>query len=148
MTGPSSGGGQPAGGEVSRMTDIRQVDTREAPRATRLYSQGTIVNGFIFVSGQLPIGPQTGRMVTREIKAQTTQILKNIQAILQKRLNQNSHASFDVMFFLTDMNDFRAMNEVYAAELSADPKPARQCFQVVRLPLDAMVEISCIACAK
>ena len=129
------------------MPEIQKVETKNAPPAVGPYSQATRVDGFIFVSGQLPIDPRTGQMVTREIKAQTARVIDNIEAVLREAGSSLSRVvRCDV--FLTDINDFKAMNEVYASKFTGDPKPARQAFQVVRLPLDAMIEISCIAHAE
>jgi 2-iminobutanoate/2-iminopropanoate deaminase len=129
------------------MREIQKVETKNAPAAVGPYSQGTHVNGFIFVSGQLPVDPGTGQMVTRDIKTQTARVIDNIEAILQEAGSSlNRVVRCDV--FLTDMNEFKAMNEVYASKFPGDIKPARQAFQVVRLPLDAMIEVSCIADAS
>lgn len=126
------------------MPEIQKVETKNAPAAVGPYSQGTRVNGFIFVSGQLPVDPGTGRLVAREIKTQTARVIDNIEAVLKEAGSSLSRVvRCDV--FLADMSDFKAMNEVYASKFTGDTKPARQAFQVVRLPLDAMVEISCIA---
>jgi 2-iminobutanoate/2-iminopropanoate deaminase len=123
-----------------------KVETKNAPAAVGPYSQAVRVNDMIFVSGQLPVNPKTGQMATREIQAQTEQVITNIEAVLTEAGSSLSRVvRCDV--FLTDMADFKAMNGVYAQRFTAEPKPARQAFQVVRLPLDAMIEISCIACA-
>ena len=127
------------------MEQVQKVETSQAPRAVGPYSQGTCVNGFVFVSGQLPIDPKTGKMVEGDIRAQTSQVLANIEAVLTAAGTDLNHVvRCDV--FLKDMNHFKDMNEVYASRFTGDPRPARQAFEVSRLPLDAMVEISCIAC--
>lgn len=126
------------------MAKIKKIETNEAPKAVGPYSQGTQVNGFIFVSGQLPVDPKTGQLVEEDIKVQTDRVIENIKSILKAAgLDLNHVVRCDV--FLKDMNNFKEMNEVYASKFLSDPKPARQAFQVGRLPLDAMVEISCIA---
>lgn len=126
------------------MAKIKKIETNEAPRAIGPYSQGTQVNGFIFVSGQLPVDPKTGQLVEEDIKAQTDRVIENIKSILKAAgLDLNHVVRCDV--FLKDMDNFMEMNEVYASKFLSDPKPARQTLQVGRLPLDAMVEISCIA---
>jgi len=128
------------------MAEVQKVETKHAPAAVGPYSQGTRVNEFIFVSGQLPIDPGTGQLVAREIKTQTARVIDNIEAVLKEAGSSLSRVvRCDV--FLADMSDFKGMNEVYASKFTGDTKPARQAFQVVRLPLDAMVEISCIAYA-
>lgn len=126
------------------MAQIKKVETKEAPAAIGPYSQGTEINGFIFVSGQLPLDPGTGQMVERNIRVQTDRVIENIKAVLKAAGSDLSRVMrCDV--FLKDMNDFKEMNEVYASKFTANTKPARQAVQVARLPLDAMVEISCIA---
>ncbi len=126
------------------MVEIKKIETRDAPAAVGPYSQGTETNGFIFISGQLPVDPKTGQKVEEDIKVQTDRVIENLKAVLKTAgLDLSRVVRCDV--FLKDMNDFKAMNEVYAAKFSTDPKPARQAVQVGKLPLDALVEISCIA---
>jgi len=126
------------------MAEIKKIETNEAPGAVGPYSQGVQRDGMIFVSGQLPVDPETGQMVERDIKKQTDRVIENIRAILKKAGTDLSEVlRCDV--FLKDMDDVKDMNEVYASKFVAEPKPARQAVQVAKLPLDAMVEISCIA---
>lgn len=126
------------------MADTKKVETNDAPRAIGPYSQGVQKDGIIFVSGQLPVDPETGQMVENDIKKQTERVVENIRAILKKAGSDlNQVVRCDV--FLKDMSDFKDMNEVYASKFVTEPKPARQAVQVAKLPLDAMVEISCIA---
>jgi 2-iminobutanoate/2-iminopropanoate deaminase len=126
------------------MSKIEKIETKEAPGAVGPYSQGTHVDRLIFISGQLPIDPRTGQMAEKDIKIQTERVIENMKAILKAAGSDISQVvRCDV--FLKDMNDFKEMNEVYASKFLSDPKPARQAVQVGRLPLDAMVEISCIA---
>ncbi len=123
---------------------IQKIETKEAPTAIGPYSQGIETEQIIYVSGQIPVDPHTGEKVEGDIKFQTERVIKNIAAVLKKAGYDLSHVvRCDV--FLKDMNDFKDMNEVYASLFNNDPKPARQAVQVGRLPLDAMVEISCIA---
>lgn len=123
---------------------IKKIETNEAPGAIGPYSQGVETENIVYVSGQLPVDPKTGQLVEDEIKVQTDRVIENIRAILKASgLHLNNVVRCDV--FLKDMNEFKDMNEVYASKFTAEPKPARQAFQVVRLPLDARVEISCIA---
>jgi len=122
---------------------MQSIQTPDAPQAIGPYSQAISVNGFLFVSGQLPIDPATGVFVSGGIKEQTRQALLNAKAIVEAggfTMDQTVKATV----FLVDMNDFAAMNEVYATFFS-DPFPARAAFQVVRLPKDAQVEIELIA---
>ena len=129
------------------MNRIKKIETEEAPGAVGPYSQGIKTDKFIFVSGQLPVDPKTGQIVEREIKIQTDRVIENLRAVLKAAGSDLDHAlRCDV--FLKDMNNFKEMNEVYATKFITDPKPARQTVQVAGLPLDAMVEISCIACKR
>jgi len=118
------------------------IRTENAPKAVGPYSQGVCANGFLFVSGQIPIDPTTGIFVPGGIREQTKQALLNVKAIVETaglKMSQVVKATV----FLADMNDFTAMNEVYASFFS-EPFPARAAFQAVRLPKDAMVEIEVI----
>ena len=126
------------------MVELKKIETDKAPGAVGPYSQGTQIGGFVFVSGQLPVNPKTGQKVEEDIKVQTDRVIENIKAVLKAvGLDLSQVVRCDV--FLKDMNDFKAMNEVYASKFVTVPKPARQAVQVGRLPIDAMVEISCIA---
>ena len=123
---------------------MKKIETKEAPGAVGPYSQGIETEKFLYISGQLPVDPKTEQMVEMEIKAQTDRVIENLKAVLEATGSDLSQVvRCDV--FLADMNDFKDMNEVYASKFATDPKPARQAVQVGRLPLDAMVEISCIA---
>jgi 2-iminobutanoate/2-iminopropanoate deaminase len=119
------------------------ISTSKAPAAVGPYSQAIEAHGFVFISGQIPLDPQTGKMVEGGIKEQTHQVLKNIKAILDSaELNFNHVIKSTV--FLSDMSDFTAMNEVYAKYYTSD-QPARAAFAVKGLPLGALVEIESIA---
>jgi len=126
------------------MAELKEIQTNEAPEAVGPYSQGTQTGEFIFVSGQLPVDPKTGQKVEEDIKIQTDRVIENIRAVL-KTAGADLSRVVRCDVFLKDMNDFKAMNEVYASKFVTDPKPARQAVQVGQLPIDAMVEISCIA---
>ena len=119
------------------------VSTPSAPKAIGPYSQAIRTGSLLFVSGQVPIDPATGHIITGDIAAQTHRVFQNIGEILTA-----GGASFDhvvrTTVFLADMNDFAAMNEVYATYFTA-PAPARATVQVSRLPKDARVEIDVIA---
>lgn len=120
------------------------LQTPHAPAAIGPYSQGISVSGqrLLFLSGQLPIDPVTGVM-PENIQDQTKQALSNLQAILQSAGAGLSNV-VKTTVFLKDMNDFAAMNEVYASFFEA-PFPARACVEVARLPKDAKVEIEAVA---
>ena len=119
------------------------IATDKAPKAIGPYSQAIEANGTLYISGQIPLDPQTMEFVSDEIEAQTHQCLKNIQAIL----TEAGYTLENVVkcgIFLADMNDFSAVNAVYGEYFSAH-KPARACVQVARLPRDAKIEIEAIA---
>lgn len=119
------------------------VSTTSAPEAIGPYSQAVRAGSLLFVSGQVPIDPATGQIVSGDIGVQTHRVFQNIGEILKA-----GGASFDhvvrTTVFLADMNDFAAMNEAYATYFTA-PAPARATVQVSRLPKDARVEIDVIA---
>ncbi len=121
------------------------VNTQNAPAAIGPYSQGVKVGNLIFTSGQLPLNPQSGELVA-DIEGATKQSLDNVKAILE-----SEGASMDkvvkTVVFLRDMNDFAAMNAVYATYFPSNP-PARSAVQVARLPKDAILEIEAIALAE
>lgn len=119
------------------------VHTDSAPKAIGPYSQAIKANGFLFISGQLPVVPTTGEFAEGGIEAQTRQSLENLKAILAAEGLTFANV-VKTSVFLKDMNDFAAMNGVYATYFTAEA-PARACVQVARLPKDAMVEIELIA---
>ncbi len=121
---------------------MKAISTDKAPRAIGPYSQAVRAGDLLFVSGQIPIDPATGELVTGDIAAQTTRVLGNLEAILDAaEMTTDNVARCDV--FLADMNDFAAVNEVYGAYLS-DAPPARATVEVSRLPMDVKVEIDAI----
>lgn len=122
--------------------DKKVISTQAAPGAIGPYSQAIRAGRFVYTSGQLPINPETGELVT-DIKEATAQVLENIKAILEEA-GTSLDKVVKTLVFLSDMNDFTAMNEVYAKYFIASP-PARSCVQVARLPKDAKVEIEAVA---
>lgn len=123
------------------MKDI--VSTDKAPSAIGPYSQAVKSNGFIFVSGQLPLDPATMELIPGDIASQTRKVLENATAILQAA-GSSLEKVVKCTVLLQDMADFAAMNGVYA-EFFNDNPPARAAYQVARLPKDALVEIEMIA---
>lgn len=119
------------------------VSTGNAPGAIGPYSQAVKTAGMVFCSGQIPIDPATGEFVSNDVAEQTEQVLKNLSAVLEAAGTSLGNV-VKTTVFLADMNDFTAMNEVYAKYFS-DNKPARATVQAARLPRDARVEIECIA---
>lgn len=121
----------------------RIINTPKAPAALGPYSQAVEVNGTLYISGQIPFVPETMTLVSEDVKDQTRQSLENLKAIL----DEAGYSFKDVVkasCFISDMNDFGAINEVYA-EYLGDVKPARACVEVARLPKDVKVEIELIA---
>ena len=125
------------------MKKITPVTTEKAPKAIGPYSQGILAGDFLFVSGQLPLDPKTMTVVADDIHGQTEQVLENIYHILQESgLNFDHVVKAEI--YLKDIQDFSVVNQIYATRFT-NLKPARQTMQVGKLPLDALVEISCIA---
>ena len=121
----------------------RIISTTAAPGAIGPYSQAVEANGTLYISGQVPIDPVTGTVVDGGITEQTTQVLNNIKAILTAA----GYTLDDVVkstCLLSDMSDFKAMNEVYAKFYKSD-QPARAAYAVKGLPLGALIEIETIA---
>ena len=121
----------------------RIISTPDAPKAIGPYSQAIEVNGMLFISGQIPIHPETGKMVEGGISEQAEQVMKNIGAILKEA----GYGFSDVVkstCLLSDMDNFAAMNAVYGKYYQENP-PARAAYAVVKLPLGALIEIETIA---
>ena len=119
------------------------IATDRGPKAIGPYSQAIRANGFLFVSGQIPLDPATQQLVSGDIQAQTERVLENLKGIVEA-----AGSSLDrvvrATVFLADMNEFAAMNEVYGRYFRNQP-PARSTVQVSRLPRDVRVEIDVIA---
>ena len=125
---------------------MRQViATTAGPKAIGPYSQAIKANGFVFLSGQIPLDPATQQLIAGDIAAQTERVLQNISGILTAAGSSLAQV-VKTTVFLKSMNDFAAMNEVYARHFTADP-PARSTVEVARLPKDVLVEIDVIALA-
>ena len=122
---------------------MKVINTAKAPKAIGPYSQAIEANGLVITSGQLPIDPATGEFAPGGIKEQTRQSLTNAKAILEEAGISLANV-MKTTVFLSDMNDFAAMNEVYA-EFFNEPFPARSASAVKTLPKNALVEVECIA---
>ena len=118
------------------------INTNNAPEAIGPYSQGVIVGDFVYTSGQIPLNPVTGELVT-DIKLATKQSMENIKAILEEAGTSLNNV-VKTSIFLKDLNDFEAVNEVYGTYF-IENKPARSCVQVAKLPKGAPIEIEAIA---
>lgn len=124
---------------------MKVVFTNEAPAAIGPYSQGIIVNNMFYSSGQIPL-TASGELVDGDVKAQTEQVLKNVDAVL-KAAGATKETVVKTTVFIKDMNDFPLINEVYGSYFDTH-KPARSCVEVARLPKDVLVEIEVIALVK
>lgn len=118
------------------------VKTNNAPQAIGPYSQGMKIGDFVFTSGQIPVNPATGELVM-DIQKATRQSLENVKAVLEAA-GTSLNKVVKVGVFVKDMNDFAAVNEIYAEYFTENP-PARSCVEVARLPKDSVIEIEAIA---
>jgi len=129
---------------ITNITGMKKIiNTANAPAAIGPYSQAVEINNTLYISGQIAIDPKTGKMVEGDIKVQTRQVLKNIDAILQA----GGYSLIQVVkstCLLSDMANFKSMNEVYE-EFYFEHQPARAAFAVKELPLGALIEIETIA---
>jgi 2-iminobutanoate/2-iminopropanoate deaminase len=121
------------------------ISTEKGPKAIGPYSQAIKANGFIFISGQIAFDPATGKPIEGDTPKQTERTLENLKAILEAA-GSSLDRVVKVSVFLKDMNDFSAMNDVYARYFPSNP-PARSTVEVARLPRDFRVEIDVIALA-
>ena len=124
---------------------LKYVETKNAPAAIGPYSQGIILNGIAFFSGQIPLSPETGEVVGTTIEEQTEQVMKNIKALLESQGAEFTDV-VKTTCFLADMSDFAAFNEVYAKYFTG--KPARSCVAVKALPKGVLCEVEAIAAVK
>lgn len=124
---------------------MESIQTDRAPQAIGPYSQAIKANGFVFASGQIPLDPATMQLIDGEIGAQTEQVLNNVKAVLEAA-GSSLEQVVKTTVFLADMNDFAAMNEIYAA-FFGQTRPARSTVQAARLPRDVKVEIEVVALA-
>jgi 2-iminobutanoate/2-iminopropanoate deaminase len=122
------------------------ISTENAPGAIGPYSQAIKAGNMVFCSGQIPINVETGEFVSEDVAGQTRQVLKNLSAVLEAA-GTGLNNVVKTTVFLADMNDFAAMNEIYA-EFFKENKPARATVQAAKLPRDARVEIECIAAVE
>jgi 2-iminobutanoate/2-iminopropanoate deaminase len=125
------------------MSDIRSIATRHAPQAIGPYSQAVVAGGFLFSSGQIALDPATMNVVEGDIRAQTERVLQNIAGVLEEAGSSFRHV-VKTTVFLANMDDFAAMNEVYAGAFG-DHRPARSTVAVKTLPKNVLVEIDVIA---
>ncbi len=121
----------------------RAVLTDRAPKPIGPYSQAVLADGFLFCSGQIPLDPATGQMVPGDVRAQADRVLRNLQAVVEAA-GGTLRDVVKTTIFLQSIDDFPAVNEVYATFFPADP-PARSTVEAARLPKGARVEIEAVA---
>lgn len=121
----------------------KAVHTDKAPTAIGPYSQAIDTGALIYTSGQIPIDPSTGQVVSGGIEKQTAQVLENLKNVLEAA-GSSMEKVIKTTVFMKDLSDFSAMNEVYAKYFS-EPYPARSCVEVNRLPKDVLIEIEAVA---
>ena len=124
---------------------MQKISTTKAPAAIGPYCQAMVVNGVLYTSGQIPLDPANGAVVEGGIKEQTTQVMKNLQAVLEEA-NSSFENVFKTTCFSSDMGNFAAFNEVYAEYFTGNP--ARSCVAVKELPKGVLVEVEVIALTK
>lgn len=128
------------------MTDMKPIATPDAPAAIGPYSQAMVSDGWIYVSGQIPLDPESGELATGGIEGQTHRVFRNLRAVLEAA-GGSLGTVVKTTVFLSDMADFSAMNQIYA-EYFGDHRPARACVQAAALPRSVDVEIEAIARVK
>ena len=133
-----------AGEAQGTKTAMRQaVSAPDAPQAMGAYSPAIRAGNLLFVSGQIPIDPASGNLISGDITAQADQVMRNLTALLKAAGVTFEHV-VKTTVYLADMSEFAAMNDVYGRYI-ADPPPARATVQVARLPRDVRIEVDCIA---
>ena len=122
---------------------VKTVQTDKAPKAIGPYAQATKLGDFVYLSGQVPLNPETGKLAGDSVEEQTHQVMKNIGAILGEIGLRYDHI-MKTTVFLKDLNDFAAFNEIYASYFDGQ-FPARSCIAVADIPAGAKVEVECLA---
>jgi 2-iminobutanoate/2-iminopropanoate deaminase len=124
--------------------DVRKIESPAAPAPVGPYSQAIATGGLVFCAGQIPLDPETGKLVEGGIEAQAERVLANVKAVLEAAGSSLARV-VKATVFLADLDDFAGMNAVYSRHFTSDPKPARTTIQAARLPAGARVEIEVIA---
>ena len=122
---------------------MKRIETKGAPAAIGAYSQAVKANGFLFISGQIPIDPATGEFAGSDVQTQADQVMKNLSAIVESEGLTLSQA-VKTTILIDDIENFTAVDEVYASYFKEGEFPARAAYQVAKLPKAAMVEIEMI----
>jgi reactive intermediate/imine deaminase len=126
------------------VTKTKEVHTDRAPAPVGPYSQAIVHAGLVYVSGQIPLDPQTGEIVPGEIEAQAEQVFANLRAVLEAA-GSSIQRVLRTSIYLTDLSLFPRVNAVYAKQFSGDPKPARSTVGVAALPLGVQIEVDVVA---
>lgn len=129
---------------VSRMSGRKVIKTKEAPAAIGPYSQGIVSGDFVFTAGQIPLDPATGKLIKGDFSEQVQRVLENIDGIL-KAANSDLTRAVKLTVFLKDFSNYPVLNEVFNQHFGEAEPPARSALQVSVLPMDAEVEIECVA---
>lgn len=120
------------------------IETKEAPAPIGAYNQAVLTNGTLYVSGQIALDAESGELITPDIKSEAKKVMENLKAVL-KAADMNFSNVVKASIFLSDMENFSAVNEIYSTYFDHDTAPARECVQVAALPKYVNVEISVIA---
>lgn len=128
---------------IERRDKMKRIDIKEAPAAIGAYSQAVKANGFLFISGQIPVDPATGEFAGSDIKTQTDQVMKNILAIVESE-NLSMSQIVKSTILIDDIENFTAVDKIYASYFNEGEYPARAAYQVAKLPKNALVEIETI----
>jgi len=124
---------------------VETIETKSAPKPVGPYNQALLVENWLYCSGQIALDPSTGVMVGNgNIEEETRQVLKNLVAVVEAAGGENSNV-IRTTIYLTDLNDFAKVNEIYAETFGESPSPARACVEVSSLPKGGKIEIDCIA---
>ena len=124
---------------------IEPIETKSAPKPVGPYNQAILVENFLYCSGQIALDPATGAMIGNgNIEEETSQVLKNLIAVVEAAGGKSSNV-IRTTIYLTDLNDFAKVNEIYAETFNEKTSPARACVEVSSLPKGGKIEIDCIA---
>jgi 2-iminobutanoate/2-iminopropanoate deaminase len=123
---------------------MQSIHSDRAPKAVGPYSQAVKAGSFVYCSGQIALDPETNVMISGDVRAQTTQVLKNLACVLAAAACELKQV-VTTTIYLTSMDDYASVNEVYSDFFMTNPKPARATVTVAKLPKGALVEISCVA---
>tara|TARA_B100000579_G_scaffold258791_1_gene213163 strand:- start:296 stop:700 length:405 start_codon:yes stop_codon:yes gene_type:complete len=126
-------------------SSLESIETKSAPKPVGPYNQAVLVENWLYCSGQIALDPETGEMIgDGDIEKETRQVLKNLIAVVEAAGGENSNV-VRTTIYLTDLNDFAKVNQIYAETFESKVSPARACVEVSNLPKGGKIEIDCIA---